>query len=144
MGAGRYFEDVKVGEMLPPFVRTTVLETWNRYAAVNDEFVDVHMDPDLARKRGDKDVLGMGNLRLSYLHNLLRSWAGDEGEIRRVTCQHRGINYRNDTLTCSGKVTGTRLVDGASLVDLELSVTNQAGEVIDVGEATVALPKKAG
>ena len=63
----------------PPFVRTTGFPNWNRYAAVNDEFID---DPHERRRRaaaGQPDVFGMGNLRIAYLHNLLarlarRSW----------------------------------------------------------------------
>jgi hypothetical protein len=39
----------KVGDELPPFVRTTGFDNWNRYAAVNDEFVPIHMDDDAGR-----------------------------------------------------------------------------------------------
>lgn len=133
------FEDVREGEELPPFVRTTDLMNWNRFAAVFDEFVDFHMDDEAARRRGDKGAIGMGNLRFSYLHSMLRAWLGEDGEIRRLTCQHRGINYKGDTLTCRGRVVGKRIADGERLLDLELWVENQRGERIDVGSATVVL-----
>lgn len=140
MSAALYFEDVREGQELAPFVRTTDLMNWNRFAAVNDEFVGVHMDDEVARKRGDKGVLGMGNLRLSYFHSLLRAWIGDDGEIRRVSIEHRGINYKNDTLTSRGRVTAKRVAGRDHLVDLQLWVENQEGAVLDTGEATVALP----
>ena len=83
---------------LPPYVRTTGLANWNRYAAVNDEFIDVHMDPDAARAVGMPDVFGMGNLRIAYLHNLLDAWLDGEGDIVELRCEFRGINLRGDVL----------------------------------------------
>ena len=37
------FDDITPGDELPAFERTTDFAHWNRYAAVNDEFIDVHM-----------------------------------------------------------------------------------------------------
>ena len=118
---------------LPPFVRTTGLANWNRYAAVNDEFIDIHMDPEAARAVGMPDVFGMGNLRIAYLHNLLHEWLGDDGDIVSFRCEFRGLNLRGDVLTCHGTVVGER--DG--LVDVELGVTNQDGVETTPGSATV-------
>ena len=36
--------DVTVGQELAPFVREAGFPAWNRYAAVNDEFIPIHMD----------------------------------------------------------------------------------------------------
>ena len=36
----------EVGEEIPAFVRQTGFDNWNRYAAVNDEFVPIHMDDE--------------------------------------------------------------------------------------------------
>ena len=138
----RYFEEVETGELLPTHQRRTDLMNWNRFAAVNDEFVHVHMDDEAAKARGDKGVLGMGNLRLAYMHCLLRNWMGDDGLVRRVSIQHRGINYKNDTLTTNGQVIGKRVEDGEHLVDVHLWVENQAGENTDIGQATIALPSR--
>lgn len=137
-----YFEDVAEGQEVPPFVRTTDLMHWNRFAAVNDEFVYLHMDDEFAKKRGEKGVLAMGHLRFSYLHNMLRAWIGESGRLKRVACQYRGVNYKGDTLTCRGKVVKKYLQDGENLVDLEVSVVNQNGEVLSPGQATVALPSR--
>ena len=77
-----YWEDVEEGAEIPTFQRKTDIMHWNRYAAVNDEFVYIHMDADYAKSIGQPDVFGMGNLRLAYLHNMLRSWVGEEGDQR--------------------------------------------------------------
>src|SRR5690606_29562827 len=78
----RYFEDVTDGEDLPGFQRRTDYMSWNRYAAVNDEFVYIHMDDEFGKLAGERGGFGMGNLRTAYLYNMVRDWAGDEAEIR--------------------------------------------------------------
>jgi acyl dehydratase len=122
---------------LPPYVRTTGLANWNRYAAVNDEFIDIHMDPEAARAVGMPDAFGMGNLRIAYLHNLLHGWLGGSGDIVSFACEFRGLNLRGDTLTCHGTPVGERDVDGHHLVDLDIGVRNQDGTETTPGSATV-------
>lgn len=139
-----YFEDVVVGQDIPPFQRKTGLENFNRFAAVNDEFMQVHMDDEAARLRGEKGVYGMGNLRFAYFHCVLRTWIGDEAWVQNVACQHRGIVYKDDTLRVQGKVEGKREAGGEHLVDVLLWVENQHGDSLDTGKATVVLPSRIG
>jgi acyl dehydratase len=126
---------MRVGDELPPFVRETDLANWNRYAAVNDEFIPIHMDPEAARAVGMPDAFGMGNLRIAYLHNLLHDWLAGRGEIVDFRCEFRGLNLRGDTLRCTGSVAA---VDG-DLVSVELHVLNQDGTDTTPGSAWVAL-----
>lgn len=128
-----------VGTEIPPSVRHTDLANWNRFAAVNDEFIDIHMDGEAARAVGMPDVFGMGNLRISYLHNLLCDWLGDAGDIAELRCEFRGLNLRGDDLTCTGTVTGNSEVDGLRLVTLDIGVRNQDGVDTTPGAATVVL-----
>ena len=80
-----YFEDVAVGDELPTWSRETGLVHWNRFAAVNDEFYDVHMDDGAARAaENPQGAFGMGMLRFSYLHNLLRGVGGRAGRRARA------------------------------------------------------------
>jgi acyl dehydratase len=137
-----FWEDVQVGQEVAAFQRETDLMNWNRWASVNDEFVPFHMDDDAARGNGQPAAFGQGPMRFSYLHSMLREWIGDDGEVARVKVQMRGINFKHDVLTCSGKVTGKRVENGQHLVDLEVSITNQRGEVVTPGEATVRLPSR--
>ncbi len=64
--------ELTVGTEIPVFQRATGLQNWNRYAAVNDEFVDIHMDDEAGRAAGFPTAFGMGNLQWSYLHSMLR------------------------------------------------------------------------
>lgn len=96
---------IKVGDELPVFQRRTGLAEWNRYAAVNDEFVPIHMDDDAGRAAGFPGALGMGNLQLAYLHNVVRDWLGSRGRILTLSCRFNAPNLKDTTIRASGRVT---------------------------------------
>ena len=133
------WDRVFVGDEVPVFVRTTDLANWNRFAAVNDEFIPLHMDAEAARAVGQPDVFGMGNLRLSYLHNLLHAWLAGRGDIVELSCEFRGLNFKRDILATRGRVIGKERVKSGPVIHLELGVENQRGEETTPGEATVLL-----
>ena len=139
-----YFEDVEVGDRIPAWTRRTDFQHWNRYAAVNDEFVHIHMDDEAGRRGGNEPgAFGMGNLRFAYLLNMLRAWAGDEADVRELGVQFRAINQKGDVLTCTGAIAEKRVEDGEGLVTLDVDVVNQDGRGTCPGRAIVALPSRA-
>jgi acyl dehydratase len=137
-----YFEDVEIGQQIPEFQRKTDSMNWNRFAAVNDEFVYVHMDDQVGKAAGQPAAFGMGNLRLAYALNALRSWIGDEAEIREIAMQFRAINQKNDVLTTVGVVTEKKQENGENLVRLDIDVVNQDGAQTSPGHAIVSLPTR--
>jgi acyl dehydratase len=126
-GTGSVFDQINVGDELPPFTRTVDFAHWNRYAAVNDEFIDVHMSTDAARAAGQPDVFGMGNLRVAYAHNVLWDWLGGRGDISAFACQFRSLNFRGDTLIAHAHVTGKGERDGLAMLEVAVGVRNQDG-----------------
>jgi len=131
--------DVKVGDELPEFVRATGLHNWNRFAAVNYEFVPIHMDDEAGREAGYPSAFGMGSLQWSYLHGLIYSWVGDRGTIVSIGCQFRNANTKGMTVTGKGKVTAVRDEGGRRLVDLDIWTEDQDGNKLAPGQATVEL-----
>lgn len=143
MAQSVYFEDVSVGDKLPAWSRKTDFMSWNRYAAVNDEFIYIHMDDEAGRKaQNDKGAFGMGNLRYAYIVNALAAWIGDEAEIREIGCQFRAINQKNDVLTVVGTVKDKVVQDGEHRVILDIDVVNQNGEPTCPGHAVVVVPSR--
>jgi len=125
---------VTVGTEVPEYVRTTDLANWNRYAAVNDEFVPIHMDDDAGRAAGFPSAFGMGNLLWAYLHNMLRDWieadfAGN-GRIVSVDLSFRSPNLRGQTVAARGTVTAVREEGGATIAP---------ATVLAPGKATIAV-----
>ena len=138
-----YFEDVKVGDDIPAFVKQTDFMHWNRYAAINDEFVYIHMDDEAGKNGGNaQGAFGMGNLRWAYLQNMLRDWAGDEAELKEMSAQWRAINQKNDVLTATGTITEKKTENGENLVRMEINVMNQDGKGTAPGYAVIALPSR--
>ena len=136
---------VAIGTEVPEYVRTTDLANWNRYAAVNDEFVPIHMDDEAGRAAGFPSAFGMGNLLWGYLHNMLRDWieadfAGN-GRIVSVDLSFRSPNLRGQTVTARGTVTEVREEGGATLIDLDIAVVDRdaPATVLAPGKATIAV-----
>jgi acyl dehydratase len=135
------FQDIRPGEALPPWVAPSGLAAWNRFAAVNDEFVPVHMDDDAGRRAGnDAGAFGMGNLRLSYLANLLRDWAGDDAEIRTLHVEYRSRHQKDDVLTATGTVAAVTRAGDEGLVIVDVDVVAQDGRSTAPGTAVVVFP----
>jgi acyl dehydratase len=137
--------DVAPGLELPPLQRQPGLHHWNRYAAVNDEFVDIHMDDEAGRAAGYPSAFGMGNLQWAYLHNLLESWLGSRGRVVALSCQFRAPNVRGQTVTAHGRVTAVQPQPGGEIrADLAVWTEDQDGNRLAPGEATVIIGSPAG
>jgi acyl dehydratase len=136
---GPDFETIAIGEALPERCWTTGFANWNRFAAVNDEFIDIHMDDEAARAVGQPAAFGMGNLRMSYAHVALEDWLGDAGTLVGYDCRFRALNMKGDTLTVRAEVTGKESSAGARLVHVGVGVVNQDGVDTTPATATVRL-----
>jgi acyl dehydratase len=129
-----------VGDELAPFTRQTGFANWNRYAAVNDEFVPIHMDDEAGRAAGYPTAFGMGNLQWAYLHNALRGWIGENGRIVSLRCQFRGANTKGMTVTARGVVRDVRETGGTVTATLDVWTEDQDGTRLAPGTAVVELP----
>ena len=134
------FSDIEIGDSLPHWSRRTSFAEWNRYAAVNDEFVPFHMDDEAGRRAGNEQgAFGMGNLRYAYIVNALHTWIGDEARIHEVACQYRAINQKDDVLTVTGTVTDKKIEEGEQRVYLDINVVTDDDQSTCPGHAVVAL-----
>ena len=140
-----YWEDVQEGQEVPPFGQKVGYMELNRFAGANNELVPIHMDPDYAKDVAKlPDVIIMGNLKLAYIANALTGWAGDGGWIRKIAIEYRKMDTVNTTITAKAKVTKKLQQDGKHLVELDVWVENEAGEVTTPGSAVVSLPSRSG
>jgi acyl dehydratase len=137
--------EVAPGLDLPTLQRQPGFHHWNRYAAVNDEFVPIHMDDEAGRAAGYPSAFGMGNLQWAYLHNLLESWLGEHGRVVALSCQFRAPNVQGQTVTAHGRVTAVEpQPDGETRVDLEIWTDDQDGNRMAPGQATVIIGSPVG
>ena len=138
-----FWDDVTEGEEIPAYsVKVGYMEL-NRFAGANDEYVPIHMDAEYAKNVAKlPDVIVMGNLKLAYLANALSDWIGDDGWIEKLAVDYRKMDVVNKTLSAKGKVTKKYQENGKSLIDLDVWVENEDGEVTTPGRATVSLPSR--
>ena len=133
------FDDVKIGDTLPPLT----LEPVNRttlalFAGASGDHNRVHIDTDYARKAGMPDVFAHGMLSMAYLGRLLTRWV-DQRQLREFGVRFVGITHLGHQVTCTGRVVEKFEADGERRVKLEIQTANQYGEPRVVGEAVVAL-----
>ena len=127
------------GYRVPPFTRSAGFHNWNRYAGVNSEFVDIHMDDEAGQRAGYPGAIGMGNLTISWFHAMFRAWLGREGHLVSFTGQFRSPALKDDTITCSATITAVSEESGVTRLELELDAENQRGEQLMPGTAVVEL-----
>ena len=137
LSTGSAARDASPGDELPSFVRETGFANWNRYAAINDEFVPIHMDDDAGRAAGYPTAFGMGNLQWAYLHNMIRDWLGGDGHIVKLGCQFRSPNTKGMTVTALGKVLDVADDGARRTMSLEIWTQDQDGNKLAPGTATV-------
>jgi acyl dehydratase len=127
-----------VGDEIPVWEREGTLHHWNRFAAVNDEFADHHMDDDAGRHEGFEGAFIMAPLSHAYLHAMLRQWMGDDGRIVSIEMRLRSPLLRGRTLRAGGTVTGVRSEGEELFVDLDVWEVDDQGTRLGQGPATVA------
>ena len=138
-----YWEDVEEGQDVPAFGRKVGYMELNRFAGANDELVPIHMDPDYAKTVAKlPDVIVMGNLKLAYIANAINGWAGDDGWIRKLSVEYRKMDTVNTQITAKGKVTRKYQENGKHLLDLDMWVENEQGEVTTPAKAVLVLPSR--
>lgn len=133
------FGDVAAGDQLPPLhldVTATVIVAG---AIATRDFMPVHHDRDYANAQGAPDIFMNIISDTAYCSRFLTDWAGPEAMVKKLAIRLGVPAFARSTLTFTGTVTGTRLVDGAGLVDVAFRATNDLGDHL-TGTAVLDLP----
>ncbi len=138
----RYFEDVRVDEMLPEVEKLPTedlaVEFFGRDNPTNPAFSDA----EAGRRMGVGGALVPGNLKLSWLVQFLNEWTGQEGRVLSLRAAFRRPDVAGRPLTLAGRVVDMRRDDdGRNIVELEV-VTLAQGEPSVRANAQVELPSR--
>ena len=137
-----YYEDADVGTEITPLVKHPTTAQLVRWAGATGDFNQVHYDKDFAQNAELPGVIVHGLLKWQFLIQMLMEWVGEEGTVRKVSCQYRGMDFPGDTLTCKGTVIN-KFVDGDQhCLECEICVENQRGERTTPGRAIVVVPSR--
>jgi hypothetical protein len=151
-----YWEDVEVGSELPALAKTATTLMLVKWAAASADFNPLHFDLPFAESQGIGRPIVHGQLKRAWLVQLLTDWIGEEGWLKKFSCQFRGMDYpinmksisepAEDKVThwCKGKVVNKSVENGEHLVECEIWVEDETGKPTTPGTATVVLPSRAG
>ena len=143
--AGRFYEDVSVGDELTPLQKAIDLPRMMAYGAATWDFIRVHYDADHVRELGFSGPFVDGQMLGAFLAQHVQDWAGPGAFLRKLGFRNRIMVYPGDALVCRGVVTGLRREgdhdEGPGLVECDLWIENQRAElVVDRASALVQLP----
>lgn len=114
----------------------------NSETGAQDSAARGHTESKMARDVGMPGGYDVGPQRISWMGQLMTNWMGDDGFLRRLNVSIRRPNIFGDVSWCRAQVMDKRIEDGCGLVDLEIWVENQLGEITAKGQAIVSLPRK--
>lgn len=96
----------------------------------------IHFDlPYATDVEGYPGLVIAGPLMGDWLTQCVLQWLGEDGRLTGIEYSNRQAAYIGETLTTSGKVLEVDALAGTARV--EVAVTNEAGDVVTPGTATV-------
>ena len=133
------FNEINVGDQpirleTDPISRTTLA----LYGGASGDYNPMHIDIDYAKAAGESDVFAHGMLIMAYLGRSVTSWV-PQIQVRSFNSRFTAITRVGEKIICTGKVVDKIEQDGEKRVKVELTATNEKGEMKAAGEAVVAL-----
>ena len=130
------FKEIAVGQALPEreFTATSVslfcynAAIWNPHRIHYDETYTTEVE------KHPKIVID-GPLQGDWLSQIVVNWVGEEAELLKFDYSNRRASYLGETLKSGGKV--LKVEQKTGLVELELFLKNEDGEITSPGSATV-------
>ena len=129
--------DVEFGEELPVFAPDTSLPNVKRFAVAAGWDGPRFTDHEAARAEGLPGALVPGIMSQGFLAAMIHRWA-PEAQIENVDTVFRAPVIVDESYTISGVVTD--IDEDIGKVEIDLTVTNEAGETRVFGTARVKLP----
>ncbi len=141
MGDQIYYEDVAEGQEIVQLEKTVTTVNILMYLATVWLMDRIHFDyPFATQRRGLPNVVAPGNMAGDYYAQLLTGWAGEKGDLRRLSIQFRNFMLPDDVLSCGGVITKKYVSEDKGLVELDLWIKNQNDLVCVPGKGVVELP----
>lgn len=136
------FEDLRVGDELPSLARVVTREDVRAYADAGGDQNPLHQDDDVARMVGFPGIIAHGMFTMGHLAACVAGWAGDPGNVLRLSAQFRAPVYMGDEIVAGGRVRAldadTRTATAELWVTLERDGATE--HAIRRGEAEVRFP----
>lgn len=128
------FDDVAVGDEAPSLEHELTRTDLVKYAGASGDFNPMHHDEVSAQGAGLPSVFGHGMFSMGLLGKALTDYVG-VGNLKRYRVRFTKQTWPGEVLASKVVVTGKREEGGERLIDLEVTLSNQDGEVKVAGDA---------
>ena len=128
-----------IGEQIPSIVDEITARRVVQNPGATGDYFPGHWDPDYARRQGQRAIYANSLHIFGLLDRAVTEWAGPTSFLMRRNVRLASSMYAGDTVTVNG-VVAAMADDGDHVVDIDLTLTNQDGDVIATARSTVRLP----
>ncbi|MBW2373852.1 MAG: MaoC family dehydratase [Deltaproteobacteria bacterium] len=135
MSASLRFQDVSVGDELPPLDVPITPALIIGGAIASNDFTPVHHDKEAARSQGLSDIIMNILTTNGYVGRYVTDWAGPDAQLRELEVKLGAPNMPGDTM----KMTGTVVAADDGVVEIQIIGKNSWGNHVD-GTVKLALP----
>lgn len=137
-----YFEDVEEGAEVPTLEKNPTTQQLVKYAGASGDYYQIHYDLNFAKANNLPDVILHGALKNAFLGQIVTDWMGEEGTLRKLSVQYRGMDVPGTPIYGKGVVKRKFTENGENLVECEIWLENHEGQKTTPGTAVVALPSR--
>ena len=137
-----YFEDVEEGAEVPTLEKNPTTQQLVKYAGASGDYYQIHYDLNFAKANNLPDVILHGALKNAFLGQIVTDWMGEEGTLRKLSVQYRGMDVPGTPIYGKGMVKRKFTENGENLVECEIWLENHEGQKTTPGKAVVALPSR--
>ena len=104
MAARIRFDDVAVGDQIPPLSKVVRREDVKAYADASGDQNPLHQDDAFARSVGFPGIIAHGMFSMAHVAKAVTDWVGDPGALKTIDVQFRAVVFMDETLVARAEV----------------------------------------
>ena len=85
-----YWQDVEVGSDINPLPKVASSQMLVKWAGASGDFNPLHYEDSFAASQGVGKPIVHGQLKRAWLIQLITDWIGEQGTLKKLSCQFRG------------------------------------------------------
>jgi acyl dehydratase len=104
MAARIRFDDVAVGDQIPPLSKVVTRGDVKAYADASGDQNPLHQDDAFARSVGFPGIIAHGMFSMAHVAKAVTDWVGDPGALKTIDVQFRALVFMDETLVARAEV----------------------------------------
>jgi acyl dehydratase len=135
------FDDVNVGDELPPLSKVVTREDVKAYADASGDQNPLHQDDAFAQSVGFPGRIAHGMFSMAHVTKAVTDWLGDPGALKRMSVQFRAVVFMDETLVARARIESLDPATRRARLSVWAEVQRDGGTVLPIknSEAEVEL-----